>query len=86
MKVLICANCKDYWVKLDGVNYCGSCGSGCLEPTHESNASMAKNLEKVTIKSKIETLQQALIKVRDHKGCIAVIRKIARDALDEVEK
>jgi len=50
MKVLICANCKDYWIEFDNVNYCGSCGGGSLEPTHESNYINAKNLDRSKIR------------------------------------
>lgn len=34
---------------------------------------------------KINKLQSALTEIRDHKGCIAVIRRIASKALNEVE-
>lgn len=51
--------CKSYWVQTGGINYCGDCGSGCLEGTHESNAKLAKNYKRVGI-TKEERLELAI--------------------------
>ncbi len=43
LNVKICVNCKDIWIHRVGMNYCGSCGTGTFERTHDSNFKQAEN-------------------------------------------
>jgi len=47
LNVKICVNCKDIWIHRVGMNYCGSCGTGTFEQTHDSNFNKAENYPKI---------------------------------------
>jgi hypothetical protein len=55
--------------------YYAICGTVHYDESHEQWCSSCKIIK----------LQQALTKIKSHNGCIAVIRRIAEDALKEME-